>query len=210
MVAEVARNALPLSQVCDGFFCVLFVAFIFLLGGQGVLSLLPKNTPNTNSSHSLLFPPNNDATPHTKTTPSQTKTKKDAFGNYVVQYVLELGQSEASAAVVAALGGHYAELSMQKFSSNVVEKVLKLGGLDAARAGVIREMLTSPLLPRLLQDSYGNYVVQSALSVSSGQLHSELVDAIRPYLPALRGTPHGKRILQKVATSAVGGVKPPL
>ncbi|GFH15651.1 PUM-HD domain-containing protein, partial [Haematococcus lacustris] len=38
---------------------------------------------------------------------------QDAFGNYVVQYVLELGQSEASQAVIAQLAGHFAELSMQ-------------------------------------------------------------------------------------------------
>lgn len=125
-------------------------------------------------------------------------TVQDAFGNYVVQYVLELGQSESSGAIMQGLVGHFAELSMQKFSSNVVEKCLKLGGLDPERQGIIREILSSPLLPRLLQDSYGNYVVQSALTVSSGTLHQDLVDAIKPYLPSLRGTPHGKRILQKI------------
>jgi len=31
---------------------------------------------------------------------------------------------------------------------------------DAAREGIIREVINSPLLPRLLQDGYGNYVVQ--------------------------------------------------
>ena len=124
---------------------------------------------------------------------------QDAFGNYVVQYVLELGQIEAGAAVMHALESHYAELSMQKFSSNVVEKCLKLGGLQTERETVVREIIVSPLLPRLLQDSYGNYVVQSSLTISSGSsLHQDLVDAIKPYLPALRGTPHGKRILQKV------------
>lgn len=125
-------------------------------------------------------------------------TTQDAFGNYVVQYVLELGQTEPSRGVMNNLAGHYAELSMQKFSSNVVEKCLKLGGLDPERHVIIREVLSSPLLPRLLQDSYGNYVVQSALAVSSGALHQELVDAIKPFLPSLRGTPHGKRILQKI------------
>jgi hypothetical protein len=54
---------------------------------------------------------------------------QDAFGNYVVQYVLELGQSEASQAIITQLNGHFAELSMQKFSSNVVERCLKLGGV---------------------------------------------------------------------------------
>lgn len=123
---------------------------------------------------------------------------QDAFGNYVVQYVLELGRMEASQAIMIMLQGHYAELAMQKFSSNVVEKCLKLGGLDDAREHIVREIMLSPSLPRLLQDPYGNYVVQSALTVTSGQLHQALVDCIRPYLPSLRGTPHGKRILQKV------------
>ena len=50
----------------------------------------------------------------------------------------------------------------------------------------------------LMQDPYANYVLQSALTVSNGQLHAQLVDAIRPYLPSLRGTPHGKRILSKI------------
>jgi hypothetical protein len=44
----------------------------------------------------------------------------------------------------------------------------------------------------MVQDPYANYVLQSALAVSNGQTHSQLVDAIRPYLPSLRGTPHGK------------------
>jgi len=113
---------------------------------------------------------------------------------------LELGHVEATATIMRQLYGQYPELAQQKFSSNVVEKCLKLGGpgLAECRERVIRELMVSPLLPRLLQDPYANYVLQSALTVSNGQLHAQLVDAIRPYLPSLRGTPHGKRILSKI------------
>lgn len=52
--------------------------------------------------------------------------------------------------------------------------------------------------PCCLQDPYANYVLQSALTISSGQLHLDLVESIRPFLPTLRGTPHGKRILSKI------------
>lgn len=69
---------------------------------------------------------------------------------------------------------------------------------DVERESVIRELVESPALPRLLQDAYGNYVIQSALAVSSGALHVAVVEAIKPFLPALRGTPHGKRILQRI------------
>lgn len=81
---------------------------------------------------------------------------QDPFGNYVVQYVLDLGQGDATGRIMKQLEGHYPELSQQKFSSNVVEKCLKLSGplLADARERVIREILTSNMLPRLLQVSH--------------------------------------------------------
>ncbi len=78
---------------------------------------------------------------------------QDPFGNYVVQYVLELGHVEATATIMKQLYDHYPDLAQQKFSSNVVEKCLKLGGpgLAECRERVIRELMLSPQLPRLLQ-----------------------------------------------------------
>jgi hypothetical protein len=124
---------------------------------------------------------------------------QDPFGNYVVQYVLNLGLPWASALVMARLGGSYAELSTQKFSSNVVEKCLKLGEgpLEECRAAIVRELTASPALERLLQDPYGNYVIQSALSVTKGALHAELVERIRPHMAAIKSSPFGKRILAR-------------
>ena len=48
---------------------------------------------------------------------------QDAFGNYVTQYILELHQQDMPSKYYASLRGHIAQLSMQKFSSNVIEKV---------------------------------------------------------------------------------------
>jgi len=84
--------------------------------------------------------------------------------NYVVQYILDLKTAWSSTEVMARLEGNYAFLSMQKFSSNVVEKCLKLG-VEEPRSRLVRELMTSPHLGQLLQDQYANYVIQSALSV---------------------------------------------
>jgi hypothetical protein len=89
---------------------------------------------------------------------------QDPYGNYVVQYVLDLKTAWSSTEVMARLEGNYAFLSMQKFSSNVVEKCLKLG-VEEPRARLVRELMTSSHLGQLLQDQYANYVIQSALSV---------------------------------------------
>ena len=145
---------------------------------------------------------------------------QDPFGNYVVQYILDLGDPAAVASVMQQLRGHYSELSTQKFSSNVVEKCLKVKDphVQEEQEFLVAEVMHSPDLARLLQDPYANYVVQSALGVSSGDLHMQLVDQIRPHLGSLRGTPHGKRILAKLKprpgppsgpTSGAPAVDPP-
>lgn len=128
---------------------------------------------------------------------------QDPFGNYVIQYALAMGDESISGRLLAALKGSLVELSLQKFSSNVVEKFLKPGdGITRQhRETVVREIIQSPLLARLLNDNFGNYVMQSALSVTAEEqppLHAELVDALRPYLPLLRGCLHGRRIISKM------------
>ena len=118
----------------------------------------------------------------------------------MVQHVLELGHIEATETIMHQLFDHYPELAQQKFSSNVVQKCLELGGpgLAGCRERVIQELMVTPKLPQLLHDPYANYVLQSALTVSSGELHQQLVKAIRPYLSSLKGTRHGKCILSKM------------
>jgi hypothetical protein len=48
---------------------------------------------------------------------------QDPFGNYVVQYVLDLGDAVFSDALIRRFVGNVCTLSVQKFSSNVIEKV---------------------------------------------------------------------------------------
>lgn len=51
---------------------------------------------------------------------------QDPFGNYVVQYVLELGDAKYSDDLIRRFIEPVRELSVQKFSSNVIEKVNKV------------------------------------------------------------------------------------
>ncbi|XP_010269244.1 PREDICTED: uncharacterized protein LOC104605971 [Nelumbo nucifera] len=121
---------------------------------------------------------------------------QDAFGNYVVQYVLELKIPSATTNLISQFEGNYVHLSTQKFSSNVVEKCLKVFG-EENRSRIIHELLSSPQFEHLLQDPFANYVIQSALLVSKGPLHASLVDAIRPHASILRTSPYCKRIFSR-------------
>lgn len=58
--------------------------------------------------------------------------------------------------------GNYVHMSMQKFSSHVVEKCLAVFN-DEDRPRIVRELLSAPRFEQLLQDPHANYVVQSAL-----------------------------------------------
>ena len=63
---------------------------------------------------------------------------------------------------------------------------------------MIEEMLNTNELEKMLRDSYANYVVQTALDFADSETKGRLVEAIRPILPAVRQTPHGRRIQSKI------------
>ncbi|KAJ0985634.1 hypothetical protein J5N97_003990 [Dioscorea zingiberensis] len=116
--------------------------------------------------------------------------------NYVVQFILDSKNQSVVMILVSQFEGNYVQLSMQKFSSNVVEKCLKVFG-EEGRAKIIAEMLSVHRFEQLMQDPYANYVVQSALVNSKGPLHTALVEAIRPHASVLRTSPYCKRIFSR-------------
>ncbi|RCH78622.1 hypothetical protein CU098_004331, partial [Rhizopus stolonifer] len=118
---------------------------------------------------------------------------QDPYGNYVVQYVLELGDAKFSDQLIRQFIGHISELSVQKYSSNVIEKCIRVAEEDT-RSHLIEEMINKPQLEKLLRDSYANYVVQTALDFANETQHQKLSEHIRPLLPLIRNTSYCKRI----------------
>ncbi|XWS23879.1 hypothetical protein CRYUN_Cryun28dG0053300 [Craigia yunnanensis] len=119
---------------------------------------------------------------------------QDPFGNYVVQYIIELKVPSAIGNLLSQFKGHYVHLSMQKFSSHVVEKCLK--HFAESRLQIIRELISVVHFEQLLQDPFANYVIQSALAVTKGPLHASLVETVRPHT-ILRTSPYCKRIFSR-------------
>jgi hypothetical protein len=128
---------------------------------------------------------------------------QDPFGNYVVQYILDLNEPFFTEPLVAMFKGKVGQLSRQKFSSNVIEKCLRCAQ-EASRDMLIDEMIQPNEVEKLLRDSFANYVVQTALDYASKETRQRLVDAIRPILPAIRSTTYGRRIQAKINDSAKG------
>ena len=122
---------------------------------------------------------------------------QDPFGNYVLQYIVDLQEEQFTNPLCQAFQGQIPSLSKQKFSSNVIEKCIR--GADASVTRMmIEEMLNVNELERMLKDAYANYVVQTAMDYADAETKGCLVEAIRPLLPLVRQTPHGRRIQSKI------------
>ncbi|EXJ93971.1 hypothetical protein A1O1_02364 [Capronia coronata CBS 617.96] len=122
---------------------------------------------------------------------------QDPFGNYVVQYILDLDEVAFTKPLCESFYGRIPALSKQKFSSNVIEKCLRTSDPETKRR-MIEEMLVGSELEKMLRDAFANYVVQTAMDFADPQTKMRLVDAIRPILPLIKQTPHGRRIAGKI------------
>ncbi|KAL9552419.1 hypothetical protein MBANPS3_003771 [Mucor bainieri] len=133
---------------------------------------------------------------------------QDPFGNYVVQYVLGLDDAAYYDGLIRRFIEPIRELSVQKFSSNVIEKTkkhtdartlqcIRVAGKETRRL-LIAGIIDHPNLERFLRDSYANYVIQTCLDCADEDQRIKFVECIRPLLPSIRNTPYGKRIYSKI------------
>ena len=81
-----------------------------------------------------------------------TKTfVKDAFANYVIQYILDLKIPDVSTIVGSELLGNLLVLSKEKFSSNVIEKCLESTSADI-RSQMVAEIMKAKSFKEYLAD----------------------------------------------------------
>ena len=130
------------------------------------------------------------------------KLVENQYGNYSLQAVLDVAPPGVRTNIKVKMEGKYMRLSKQKFSSNVVEKCLKQSS-SHWRTIIIRELTAQPAVAELLRDRYGNYVLQTALSVANAVQVGEIVRAITPYLASLRDNVRSKwkKMLKKAGTA---------
>mmetsp|Transcript_33490 Transcript_33490/g.99825 ORF Transcript_33490/g.99825 Transcript_33490/m.99825 type:complete len:748 (+) Transcript_33490:462-2705(+) len=135
---------------------------------------------------------------------------QDAYGNYVVQYVLDVCGDEEIHAVCESVVGKVCLLAIQKFSSNVMEKCLERC-TDRVREHYLNELSDQDKIRELMMDPFGNYVIQRALSVATHSQAIRLVEAMKLHLLSsppgsagsgsggIRNTAGGRRIMAKIS-----------
>jgi len=113
---------------------------------------------------------------------------QDAYGNYVVQHLLQSDDKQVVLPqMIEKLKDHMLELCQQKFSSNVLEKLLTTAS-DQHCLRLINCIINptssdaSLVIENLLFHQYGNYVLQQLLSVAKEPEYSLIVDKVRPFV----------------------------
>lgn len=99
------------------------------------------------------------------------------YGNYAVQHALEEWGGQRCVPIFKSLEGRMMQLSIQKFSSNVVE-ILICKAPPQFKSQIISELIESEKMSVLVNSNYGHYVVKRALQSAEPPQVRLLLDAI--------------------------------
>ncbi|RDI87679.1 hypothetical protein Vi05172_g2273 [Venturia inaequalis] len=130
---------------------------------------------------------------------------QDPFGNYVVQYILDLSIPDFTRPLCSGFAGRIVELSKQKFSSNVMEKCIRVADMDIKRGLIDEFVIAGSEMEKLLRDNFANYVVQTALEHGDQDNKDRLWEVIIPIMGNIRSTPCGRRLASKLQGRTSGG-----
>jgi len=127
---------------------------------------------------------------------------KNTYGNWIIQWIIKHCVLERREVVVQLIG-HVAELSKEKFASNVIEQVFKRSS-RAQISALAEELLEDDssqtercsTLFALVNDQFGNYVIQTLLDSSSGEFRQRLLASLSKCEKLEKD--YGKNILLKV------------
>jgi len=100
------------------------------------------------------------------------------FGNYAIQHALEEWGSEVCKPIIEALSEKLVQLSIQKFSSNVVEQMLHLAA-HATQQRLIEELACPKQLGLLMSTVYGHYVARRALQTAEPEQKAMLENVLK-------------------------------
>jgi len=117
---------------------------------------------------------------------------QNPFGNYAIQTAVDVWKEEYIMPIIKQFYNKFTNLSMQKFSSNVVEKFLQRGG-EVIVAKYVDEVTYSNRIVDLMKNNYGNYVIQKALKLAMNKHKCKLVESILKNLEKIGD----KKLIQK-------------
>ena len=123
----------------------------------------------------------------------------DEYGNYTIQLIIELKEKEYNDIIYDYLIKNCLSLSKKKFSSNVIDKCII--GEDENSKKLVNYIIINKYVKEMINDQFGNYVIQKALKVSDYDTQVEIINQIKPQIEQLRQTNIGRKIYEHLMQS---------
>ena len=95
------------------------------------------------------------------------------YGNYAIQYILDEWGVEECASIVKSIIDNICTLSIQKYSSNVSEKIIEL--LDENKKALcFKQLFFNSKILVVIKNKYGRYVLQKAIKMMNDRQKCEI------------------------------------
>jgi hypothetical protein len=129
--------------------------------------------------------------------PSFPELSTDQFGNYAVQTaVQQFDPYFLNMTFQDVFYGQFVRVACNKFGSNVMEKIIASSCPELLAVLLNQLVYTEANLHKLMQDGFGNFVLQALVEASANTIEGKKVcDAIRPHLHT---SPYGHKIEGKL------------
>ena len=114
------------------------------------------------------------------------------YGNYTIQVAIESWPAEFTQPLIRSLFPFFISLSCQKYASNVIEKCLEKSK-ETILIEFIDELGKNSNIITLLTNSFGNFVLQTAIKLSKGKNKIRIVNYIKKNLDKI----NDKKIVKK-------------
>ena len=108
------------------------------------------------------------------------------YGNYAIQIIIENWDETDLKEILEIYENKYIFLSNQKFSSNVMERILEKS--EKNLENYINEISKGYNLNELIKNKYGNFVIKKAYDLANGNLKKKLGESINENLKLLDNT----------------------
>ena len=121
----------------------------------------------------------------------------DKCGNYIIQFIISFNDENIMETINNILITDIENFSKQKFSSNVVEKILEKAPDNICKI-LINSLKEENIILSILFDKFGNYVLQKSLQRADKETQQSILQIIAPHLYKLKYYSFGLKLYSRL------------
>ena len=121
----------------------------------------------------------------------------DKCGNYIIQFIISFNDEKIMEVINNILITDIENFSKQKFSSNVVEKILEKAPNKICKE-LINSLINENIILSILFDKFGNYVLQKSLQRADKNTQKYMLQVIAPHLYKLKYYSFGLKLYSRL------------